>query len=173
MLKDPSDRAPPSKIDYVPVGSPSSGGGHRSGGDTNTFCDRHVRETVVSPRFVREPEKGKEDECADDGEETSHLNAGHRHLSLVPHNRGDLFDCTKVGVGSVPVLIRREGTRGQVEVHGIASQRNGTEDFNAGETHEAEIPAGTQVPVGCKELLELCSSDCKFTNGPDCEMRSE
>lgn len=155
----------------VPICCPSSGGGDGSGGETNPFCDRRVCKAVIPPCFVRKPEKGKENDCADDGEVTTRLKAGDQPLVLLPHNRRDLFDRTKVGVGIAPAHVRRQRTHGHIVIYDPACQRNGTEDFNAGESHEAEIPAGTQVPIGRKELFELCSSDGEFTNSPDYKMR--
>ena len=46
----------------IPIGCVSSGGGHGSGGETNPFCNRCIREAVVLPGFVREPEKGEEND---------------------------------------------------------------------------------------------------------------
>ena len=73
----------------------------------------------------------------------------------------------------LPAHVRLHRLRARVEIDGPACQRNSADDFDTGKTHEAEIAAGAQVPVGREELLELGSADRKFTDGPDCEIRLE
>jgi len=130
------------------VDSPCSAIGNGSGGKTNPFCDRHKRKAVISSRFVRETEKGEENDRANDDEPTAQLNAKDLYRIRLPRNGGNLIDQTKIGMGIVPTHIRLKGNRGQVEIDRVACQRNGAENFDASEAHETEIPAGAQIPVG-------------------------
>ena len=131
----------------VPIGSPSSGGGDRSGGETNSFCDRSIRKAIVSPRFVREPEESEENDRTHDDDPTAQLGAHGRQCSRSPYNSGNLKDHTEFVMGVGPVHVRLHRRRGQVEIDAKGCQRNGAKDLNASKTHEAEIPARAQVPV--------------------------
>jgi len=154
----------------VPIGRPCSGGGDGSSGETNPFGDRHIRKTVIPLRFVRKPEKGEENDRTDDEEPAAQLNADDTNGIRLPHSSRDLSDDIKLGMGKVPAHVRLHRARRQVEIDGITRKRNCAEDFDPSKTHEAKIPTGTQVPVGCKEFLELGSSNGEFTDGPDCKM---
>ena len=132
----------------VPISSPRSANGDRSGGETNPFCDRHIRKAVVSSRFVCEPEKGEENDRAEDDEPTGRLDASNAGRIRLPYNRRDLFDGGIIGMGIVPAHVRIQGSRSQVEIDSCACQRNSAENVDASETHETEVPTGTHVPIG-------------------------
>ena len=137
------------KIQFdVLVRGPCSGGGDGSSGETNPFGDRHIRKTVVPPRFVRKPEKGEENDRTDDEEPAAQLNADDTNGIRLPHSSRDLSDDIKFGVGIVPAHVRLDRARRQVEIDGITRERNCAKNFDPSKAHETEIPTGTQDPVG-------------------------
>ena len=157
----------------APVSSPCFPSGDRSGRETSPFCDRHIRKVVTLLASSANPQKGEENDHAEDDEPTGRLNANDVGRMRLPYNRRDLIDGGIIGMGTVSAHVRIQGSRGQVEIDGYACQRSGAEDVDASETHETEVPTGTHAPIGSKELLELRSSDGEFTNGSDCKMRLE
>lgn len=101
------------------------------------------------PRLIREAEERKEDKRTRDQQPSKHLEGVLVGGFILPKGSRNLIDMRiVVSVVRLGPAFPRFHMRLGIEYKNICSNWNGTEYFDAGKSHQADVPVTIEVSVG-------------------------
>ena len=122
-------------------------------------------------RLVREAKEGEKDERARDDQPAEHFEPIVEVRILLPCESWHLNDSGIVAVNALPADPRADVLL-RVEDDHVRPNRDGPENLDGGEGHQAEVAAAVQVAVGRNELLELSFTFVERVDRQHCRQMS-
>ena len=140
--------------------------GRGEAADAQGLADRVDSKAVVVPCLISEAEESEEDESTDDGRPSGKLQLELGSRACTPKNGGVLIDPVKERMCVVPRDPPPEIAEA-VNDDDLYAIGNGADDFDGGQTHEAEIATGGEIRVVREKLVKLSAAFVEGNNAAD------